>query len=107
MLSTVPNVLLGVLGLLVAVVLVVAVSSVSDPFELTYDNNVLKIQNVSEGAIEIKRIIINDRPDCVALPLAVQSSTLKVGDSLLLLTLCDAVRATITTASGSETYYLK
>jgi hypothetical protein len=105
MADTLPKILLAILGAVTILILLIWLYSSSGPLEVTYEDNFLKIQNVGDSPVEIKGVSVNDRADCAILNVAPQGNILKVGDSLVLMTLCDAVRTTITSTDGSSTHH--
>jgi hypothetical protein len=64
----------------------------------------LKIQNVGTKPIHLQDIVINDRKDCRFVNATPRGNILNVGDSILLVSECEAVRVTITTDDGPSTY---
>jgi len=107
MVSSLPKIILAAMAGVVALVLVLALVNGSSSLEVTYEGALLKIQNVGDEPVEIKGVVINDRADCAALNVMPQGNILKVGDSMVLMPLCEAVRVTIATANGSDTYQLR
>jgi hypothetical protein len=105
MINSTPKLILAIMGGVVVLLVLIGIFG-SDPLEVSYDGSLVKIQNVGDEPVEIKGVMINDRTDCAALNVMPQGNILKVGDSMILMPLCEAVRVKITTASGSDTYYL-
>ena|ERR1700730_6270278 len=107
MTNILPKIILAVFGIVAAIFVLIGISGSLESLEVTYEDNLLKIQNVGDKPVEIRGVTINDRSDCAVLNVMPQGNILKVGDSLVLMTLCSAVRTTITTADSSDTYYFK
>jgi hypothetical protein len=107
MVSSLPKLILTAMAGVVALVLAFALDNGSSSLEVTYEGALLKIQNVGDAPVEIKDVVINDRTDCAALNVIPQGNILKVGDSMVLMPLCEAVRVTVSTANDSETYNLR
>jgi hypothetical protein len=104
--SLLPKVILAVVGVGVALFLLTAALDSTATIEVTYDGSLLNIQNVGEAPVQINDVVVNDRADCAVLNVLPNGNLLKVGDSMILMPLCEAVRVKVTTATGSETYYL-
>ncbi len=81
-------------------------SSDANPLEVLYENNLLKIQNVSTKPVHLQDIVINNRKDCRFVNATPRGNILNVGDSILLVSECEAVRVTITTDDGPSIYEL-
>jgi hypothetical protein len=107
MVSSLPKIILTAMGGVAAMVLLFALVNGSSSLEFTYEGALLKIQNVGDEPVEIKDVVINDRKDCAALNVMPQGNILKVGDSMVLMPLCEAARVTISTDNGSDTYHLR
>jgi hypothetical protein len=105
MIDTLPKLILGAFGILAILLLLIGIFGDSDSLRVVYENGLLTIQNVGDKPVQIKGITINDRADCKVIDLLPIADALKVGDSRLLMTSCEVVRTTITTADGTETYY--
>lgn len=105
MANSLPKIILAILGGVLALLLI-GVFVDPDPLEVSYDGNLVKILNIGNEPVEIKGVMINDRTDCAVLNVIPLGNVLKVGDSMILMPLCEAVRIKITTAGGSDTYYL-
>jgi hypothetical protein len=107
MVRTLPKIILAIFGAVAVLFLLIGMSANSGSLEVSYQNSLLTIQNVGNEPVDIRGVAVNDSADCGAFSITAQGNTLKIGESLVLVTLCDAVRTTITTADGSYTYYFK
>ncbi len=73
------------------------------------DSKVLQVTNVGSAAATIKDVIVNDRKDCEVKRVVGQSMedlnvTLGVGDKANFYSKCVAIRASIMTDKGSESF---
>lgn len=93
-------------GTAVVVIFAFLIDSGSDnnSLKVLYENNLLKIQNVGVKPVHLQDIVINDRKDCRFVNATPLGNILNVGDSILLVSECEAVRVTITTDDGPRTY---
>jgi hypothetical protein len=71
MINSTPKLILAIMGGVVVLLVLIGIFG-SDPLEVSYDGNLVKIQNTGDEPVEIKGVMINDRTDCAALNLMPQ-----------------------------------
>jgi hypothetical protein len=62
----------------------------------------LKVQSLNEGPVEVKDLVVNDRPECAFW--GPKGSTMKFGDVSYVIVPCEPIRVRIATDKGEVVY---
>ena len=68
---------------------------------LANDGRAVEITNVGTKPVTITKIVVNERDDCMK---TTKSETLAIGEKTIYFSLCNIIRASVETDSGTASY---